>query len=257
VGTPGIEIRTPWQTPEIWLRRTLDLKAPLANHRLVALTYHDEDVEVFLNGVPAATVASFDVRYVPLAVRAEAAKALHPGANIIAVHCRQTSGGQGVDVELLDAGALPAAPPETGVAFSLLGSQTPEQASGRNWSDSYLALTNASVGLNGAGYLAGHPDPLVNWLCVQSVPEMIPPYHAGSGVSRLITMLEGGHHEVRLSREELDKLSCWIDLLVPYCGDYTEANCWTEGELAKQRHYLEKREREAQEEEMAARRVVP
>jgi hypothetical protein len=70
---------------------------------------------------------------------------------------------------------------------------------------------------------------------------MLPPYHAGAAVSRLMTMLEEGHHDVRLSREELDKIACWIDLLVPYCGDYTEAHAWSDDELQKYEHYLEKR----------------
>jgi hypothetical protein len=44
----------------------------------------------------------------------------------------------------------------------------------------------------------------------------------------LIALLEAGHEEIRLSREEMDKLACWIDLAIPYCGDYAEANLWTE-----------------------------
>jgi len=36
-------------------------------------------------------------------------------------------------------------------------------------------------------------------------------------------------------------LACWIDLLVPYCGDYTEANAWTKEELSKYNHFMKKR----------------
>jgi len=39
----------------------------------------------------------------------------------------------------------------------------------------------------------------------------------------------------------LDKISCWIDLLVPYGGDYREANAWTEEEMKKHERYAEKR----------------
>ena len=46
---------------------------------------------------------------------------------------------------------------------------------------------------------------------------------------------------MKLSREELDKIACWIDLLVPYCGDYREANAWTEEEMKKHERYAEKR----------------
>ncbi len=48
---------------------------------------------------------------------------------------------------------------------------------------------------------------------------------------------------MRLSREELDKLSAWIDLGVPFCGDYVEANTWTDEERAKHERYAAKRRR--------------
>jgi len=62
-------------------------------------------------------------------------------------------------------------------------------------------------------------------------------------------MLEQGHKGVRLSREELDKIACWIDLLVPYCGDYREANAWTEEEAGKYERYATKRRQMETEEQ--------
>jgi len=56
-------------------------------------------------------------------------------------------------------------------------------------------------------------------------------------------MLETGHRGVRLAREEMEKLCAWIDLFVPFCGDYKEAHAWTEQELARYDHYCEKRRR--------------
>jgi len=125
----------------------------------------------------------------------------------------------------------PAGPKETKKkAFSLL-SDVSQPRDGRLWSDSYVKLT-----------LGGRPDGVVNWLNVQSVPPMLPPYYAGSAKSSLMTMLRNGHNNVKLSREELDKIACWIDLLVPYCGDYMEANAWGEGGQAKYRRFQKKRE---------------
>jgi hypothetical protein len=89
---------------------------------------------------------------------------------------------------------------------------------------------------------------------------MLPPYFAGAARSQLITLLEQGHKDVRLSREELDKIACWIDLLVPFCGDYTEANAWTAEETRKYDYFLQKRrsmeatERRNLEEFLASRR---
>ena len=117
-------------------------------------------------------------------------------------------------------------------AFSLLGETTVDGRAGRKWSDSYLALTQR-----------GRPNAMVNWLNVQSIPPMIPPYYAGACKSKLMTHLRGGHNKVKLSREELDKIACWIDLLVPYCGDYMEANAWGDGGVKKYTRYLDKRKR--------------
>ncbi len=64
----------------------------------------------------------------------------------------------------------------------------------------------------------------MNWINNMPVPTMLPPYYKGAAKSKLITMLEKGHEVVELSQREMDKIACWIDLLVPYCGDYIEAN---------------------------------
>jgi hypothetical protein len=135
-----------------------------------------------------------------------------------------------------DARPAPAAPTPGGEkkAFSLLDARTLDAGSKRMWSDSYLALTRG-----------GTPNRLVNWLNVQSIPPMLPPYFAGAAKSELVTLLEKGHYEVKLNREEMDKIACWIDLLVPFCGDYTEANAWNEAEKKKYAHFLAKRERMA------------
>ena len=43
----------------------------------------------------------------------------------------------------------------------------------------------------------------------------------------MMAMLRKGHHRVKLETEEIEKLAAWIDLAVPFCGNYTEANCWS------------------------------
>ena len=72
---------------------------------------------------------------------------------------------------------------------------------------------------------------------------MLPPYSAGAARSGLIKLLEEGHKQTRLSREELDKIACWIDLVIPYCGDYLEAHAWSPGEVDRYQKMLEKRQR--------------
>ncbi len=115
----------------------------------------------------------------------------------------------------------------------------------RAWSRAYLQLTHARPDdESGKTGWRGDPDrPLVNWISAQSVPTLLPPYTTGSGQSELMRLLRQDHEQVVLSQEELDKLSAWIDLSVPFCGDYLEAHAWDDTELAKYRHFLEKRRR--------------
>ena len=132
-------------------------------------------------------------------------------------------------------GSAPGWPRHTGQTqekkpFSLLGRGKLDKRAKRVWSEAYLALTKR-----------GKSSALVNWISAQSAPPMLRPYHAGAAKSKLMVMLEKGHEKTKLSREELAKIACWIDLLVPYCGDYREANAWSEAEKRKYDHFENKR----------------
>jgi len=60
---------------------------------------HDEDCEIYLNGVLASRAPGCTTTYVLIAMNEEARRVLHPnGKNLIAVHCHQTEGGQFIDV---------------------------------------------------------------------------------------------------------------------------------------------------------------
>jgi hydrazine synthase alpha subunit-like protein len=157
-------------------------------------------------------------------------------------HCVSCHDGERVGVE------PSLATTASGKPFSLRGDEAivvPEM--GRKFSDSYLYLCST-------GKKAGEPveryspNPLVNWMNVQEVPTLLPPYHAGSAKSGLIPLLEEGHEGVELSQKEMDKIACWIDLLVPYCGDYRESNTWTVEEIAEYERRVEKRETSEAEE---------
>ncbi len=99
-GTPGIAPKTAWTSEDIWLRREFTM--PAADGEIQGLIYHDEDVEVFFNGVLAFKESGYSNSYDPIEITPAARALLKTGAKIVmAVHCHQTSGGQGVDVGLV------------------------------------------------------------------------------------------------------------------------------------------------------------
>ncbi|NQT37270.1 MAG: glycoside hydrolase family 2 [Planctomycetes bacterium] len=97
--TPGATVGTVWNTQSIWIRRQVELpEIDAADDDLMLLVHHDEDVEIYINGVLAAKADKFTVDYEEMTIRAAARAAIRPGKNVLAVHCKQTMGGQYVDV---------------------------------------------------------------------------------------------------------------------------------------------------------------
>jgi hypothetical protein len=101
-NTPGSVVRTDWTTADIWLRRTFELPAGFAAVNPQLLLHHDEDAEIYINGVLAlkATGYATDYEFVPMTPEARAA--LKAGRNTLSVHCHQTTGGQYIDVGLVE-----------------------------------------------------------------------------------------------------------------------------------------------------------
>lgn len=90
-------IRTDWSSSDIWLRREVILPEEIPA-KLSILARHDEDVEIYINGVLATTAKGYTDDYAELPMSEDARATLKPGKNIIAVHCHQTIGGQLIDV---------------------------------------------------------------------------------------------------------------------------------------------------------------
>ncbi|HEX3598904.1 MAG TPA: glycoside hydrolase family 2 TIM barrel-domain containing protein [Lacipirellulaceae bacterium] len=101
-GTPRAVVRTGWDSPDIWLRRKIKIESLPENGQLMLVAHHDEDAEVYLNGELVRKLPGVTRHYGPTMLDASARKALHVGENTIAVHCHQTTGGQYIDVGLID-----------------------------------------------------------------------------------------------------------------------------------------------------------
>ncbi len=106
--TPGARVGTEWKSNSIWLRKSIEV-ATLPPHAALYI-HHDEDAEVYLNGMLIAELSGWSTKYEVVPLSPEARKDLQTGTNTLAVHCTQTSGGQFIDVHLIDADAVPKLP---------------------------------------------------------------------------------------------------------------------------------------------------
>ena len=107
-STPGSRVSTEWNTRNIWLRRTIEV----GNFARPALyIFHDEDAEVFINGELVAEFEGYVTEYRVVPLDGAGREAVKQGKNLLAVHCRQTIGGQAIDVHLIDADRVPKLPP--------------------------------------------------------------------------------------------------------------------------------------------------
>jgi len=95
-GTPGAVIGTTWKSADIWIRRTFELQQPLPDRAALRL-HHDEDAQVYLNGIEVLSRGGYTTEYEAEEIDAQSLRA---GKNVIAIHCRQTMGGQYIDAGL-------------------------------------------------------------------------------------------------------------------------------------------------------------
>ncbi len=103
-ATLTINPATVWNSTDIWLTKKftmIDFSQEMLNSLLLRI-YHDEDAEIYFNGVLAAKLSDFSDGYIYFPINRAALLALKPGQeNTIAVHCHQTVGGQFIDLGII------------------------------------------------------------------------------------------------------------------------------------------------------------
>ncbi len=104
--TPGARVGTPWSSPDLWLRREFELDSSqlqaLQSTPPYLRIHHDEDAEVYLNGVRIAGLEGYTTGYVLVPISHEAVDLFREGLNVLAVHVRQTDGGQFIDAGIVE-----------------------------------------------------------------------------------------------------------------------------------------------------------
>ena len=97
--TLGTVVRTEWKTSDIWIRRTFEFNGAKVDDLQLDI-FHDEDAQVYLNGRLIAKLTGYTNSYINISLDAAALKDLRKGENTLAIHCKQTSGGQYIDAGL-------------------------------------------------------------------------------------------------------------------------------------------------------------
>jgi hypothetical protein len=98
--TPALQEHTGWHSNAIWLRTTVETPKPGEDDEMTLHLFHDEDVQIFVNGLPLFNAPGYSTRYEDIVLTAPQKALFRDGKNTIAVHCTQTSGGQGIDLGL-------------------------------------------------------------------------------------------------------------------------------------------------------------
>jgi hypothetical protein len=96
-NTPGTSAQTLWNSDDIWLRRTFVLGEGDYSGAMFEV-HHDDESEVYVNGVPAAVLPGYLMDYLSTDILPAALRSLHPGTNTVTAHCHQTAGGQYFDL---------------------------------------------------------------------------------------------------------------------------------------------------------------
>jgi hypothetical protein len=97
----GGKIGTPWDTKDIWIRKTFDVADVPANEDTFIVISRDEAVEIYLNGELIAKRGGHEANYSVIPLPTNGSPLLKPTGNTLSVHCNQTTGGQLIDVGLI------------------------------------------------------------------------------------------------------------------------------------------------------------
>ena len=102
-GSPDLSfVRTRWseENSDLYVRRTINVTAADLQEELMLIYSHDDVFELFINGTKVADTGETWREGIRLPLNDELKKLLHPGKNVIASHCHNTTGGAYTDFGL-------------------------------------------------------------------------------------------------------------------------------------------------------------
>nr|WP_316934234.1 DUF4965 domain-containing protein [Hymenobacter sp. AT01-02] len=115
---------TAWSEGDIWVRRTVTVAGPLPKGKLALQLWHDDDVEVYLNGILLTRQKNYNGSYEYFALSEAARGALRQGENLLAMHCTSPQGGEHLDAGLYEELPQPYLPAARQTGATVTATQT-------------------------------------------------------------------------------------------------------------------------------------
>ncbi|WP_210464233.1 glutaminase family protein [Rufibacter roseolus] len=99
-GDDKTQAKTPWESSNLWVRRTFSFSEADAGKLFLKLN-HDDNVEVYLNGEEIYRHVGWVHKYEYIPIKPEVAKKLKKEGNVLAIHVANTAGGRWLDAGLV------------------------------------------------------------------------------------------------------------------------------------------------------------
>jgi hypothetical protein len=94
------DAQTEWKADDLWVRRRFNLNE-VKPEKIFLNIRHDDDIEVYVNGVNAFDIHGWTPRFVTYQLSEAAQKTLHTGENVLAIHVKNTGGWSHLDAGLV------------------------------------------------------------------------------------------------------------------------------------------------------------
>jgi hypothetical protein len=99
---------TVWRSKDLWVRRTFNIAGGRSQPLFLKLQ-HDDNVEVYLNGVQLYQRQGWTGKFIYIPLEGEQRAALKTGRNVLAIHVANTAGGAWLDAGIVEKVVDPAA----------------------------------------------------------------------------------------------------------------------------------------------------
>lgn len=100
-GDDQSQVKTLWKSKDLWIRREFEIDNLNIDNLFLKIN-HDDNVEVFLNGVNIYSKKGWTDKFVFLDLKDAIKNNLKKGKNVLAIHCENTAGGSYLDAGIVE-----------------------------------------------------------------------------------------------------------------------------------------------------------